>query len=419
MQETENYAIKDINLAESGLKRIQWAEDHMPVLMQLKEKYEAEKPLKGIRIGGAIHVTKETAVLIKTLRKLGAEVAWAGCNPLSTQDDISAALAKEGIKIFAWRENDEKYYWCLDKVLETQPMFTMDDGGDLVFRYYEKHKDKFKIKGGTEETSTGVHRFVNMSKDGKLPYPIIAINNAETKWDFDNIYGTGQGAIDGLLRTTSVLIAGKNFVVAGYGHCGKGTAMRAKGMGANVIITETNPINALKAAIDGFSVMPMKESAKLGDIFVTATGCKNIITKEHFPLLKNGAILANVGHFNVEVRVDQLEEYAKSKREIRKNLEEFTFQDGRKVYLVAQGRLANLAGAEGHPSEVMDLSFANQVLSIIRLAKEADDMENKVYEIGKEQDKQIARMKLKATGIKIDEFTEEQRKYVESWEEGT
>lgn len=391
----------------------------MPVLMQLRKKYEAAKPLKGIKIGGAIHVTKETAVLVRTLRALGAEVAWAGCNPLSTQDDAAAAMAKEGVKIFAWRQNDEKYYWCLDKVLEIKPTFTMDDGGDLVFRYYEKHKDKFKIKGGTEETSTGVHRFVNMAKDEKLPYPIIAVNNAETKWDFDNIYGTGQGSIDGILRSTSVLIAGKTFVVSGYGHCGKGTASRAKGMGANVVVTEINPINALKAVMDGFRIMPMKEAAKIGDIFVTATGCKDIITKEHFPSLKNGAVLANVGHFNVEVRVDQLDEYAKSKREIKNNLEEYTFPDGRKAYLVAQGRLANLAGAEGHPSEVMDMSFANQVLCILRLAREAGNMENKVYEISKEQDQLVAVMKLEAMGMQIDKPTKEQARYVESWEEGT
>lgn len=419
VQETEDYAIKDIGLAEAGLKKIQWAEDHMPVLMQLRKKYRTEKPLKGVRIGGAIHVTKETAVLVRTLRALGAEVAWAGCNPLSTQDDVAAAIAKEGIKIFAWRGNDEKYYWCLDKVLETQPTFTMDDGGDLVFRYYDKHKDKFKIKGGTEETSTGVHRFVNMAKQGKLPYPIIAVNNAETKWDFDNVYGTGQGVIDGILRSTSILIAGKTFVVAGYGHCGKGTAIRARGMGANVIVTETNPIHALKAAMDGFRVMPMKEAVKLGDVFVTATGCKDIITKEHFPLLKDRAVLANVGHFNVEVRVDKLDEYAQSKRTIRKNLEEYTFPDGKKIYLVAQGRLANLAAAEGHPSEVMDMSFANQVLCIIKLAKEADTMKNKVYEISKQQDSQVAEMKLQAMGIQIDTLTPEQARYIESWEEGT
>ena len=419
MQETENYAVADLSLAEAGLKRIEWAEDHMPVLMQLRKKYEAEKPLTGIKIGGAIHVTKETAVLVRTLRALGAEVAWAGCNPLSTQDDVAAQLAKEGVKIFAWHANDEKYYWCLDKVLETQPTFTMDDGGDLVFRYYDKHSEKFKIKGGTEETSTGVHRFVNMAKQGKLPYPIIAVNNAETKWDFDNIYGTGQGAIDGILRSTSVLIAGKTFVVAGYGHCGKGTAIRAKGMGAHVIVTETNPIHALKAIMDGFGVMPIKEAVKIGDIFVTATGCKDIITKEHFPLLKNGAILSNVGHFNVEVRVDQLDEYASSKRTIRKDLEEYIFPEGKKVYLVAQGRLANLAAAEGHPSEVMDLSFANQVLCILKLAKEAGQMENKVYEISKEQDKMVAEMKLEAMGMQIDKLSPEQASYIESWEEGT
>jgi len=419
MQETENYAVADLSLAEAGLKRIEWAEDHMPVLMQLRKKYEAEKPLTGIKIGGAIHVTKETAVLVRTLRALGAEVAWAGCNPLSTQDDVAAQLAKEGVKIFAWHANDEKYYWCLDKVLETQPTFTMDDGGDLVFRYYDKHSEKFKIKGGTEETSTGVHRFVNMAKQGKLPYPIIAVNNAETKWDFDNIYGTGQGAIDGILRSTSVLIAGKTFVVAGYGHCGKGTAIRAKGMGAHVIVTETNPIHALKAIMDGFGVMPIKEAVKIGDIFVTATGCKDIITKEHFPLLKNGAILSNVGHFNVEVRVDQLDEYASSKRTIRKDLEEYIFPEGKKVYLVAQGRLANLAAAEGHPSEVMDLSFANQVLCILKLAKEAGQMENKVYEISKEQDKMVAEMKLEAMGMQIDKLSPKQASYIESWEEGT
>ena len=419
VETNENYAVADMNLAEKGLKRIEWAEDHMPVLMSIKKKHEEQKPLAGIRIGGAIHVTKETAVLVRTLRALGAEVSWAGCNPLSTQDDVAAQLAKEGVKIYAWHANDEKYYWCLDKVLDTKPHFTMDDGGDLVFRYYDKHKDKLQIKAGTEETSTGVIRFVNMAKDGLLPYPIIAVNNAETKWDFDNIYGTGQGAIDGLLRSSSVLIAGKNFVVSGYGHCGKGTAIRAKGMGAKVIITEVNPINALKATMDGFQVMSMKDAVKIGDIFITSTGCKDIISKEHFPLLKDGAILGNVGHFNVEIRVDQLDEYAIRKREIRTDLEEYTFPDGKKAYLVAQGRLANLAAAEGHPSEVMDMSFSNQVMCILRLAKEADKMDKKVYEISKEQDMEIAKLKLKSMEIEIDTLSEEQIKYNESYAEGT
>lgn len=414
------YKVKDIELAPQGKKKIEWAEEHMPVLRAVREEFENKKPLSGLKIAGAIHVTKETAVLIRTLKALGAEVAWAGCNPLSTQDDVAAQLAAEGVKIYAWRNNHDDYYWCIDQIIATKPNITMDDGADVVFRVHKMYPGMLaNIKGGTEETTTGVHRLKAMATDKKLKYPIIAVNNAETKWDFDNVYGTGQGTIDGILRATNLLLTGRNLVVAGYGHCGKGVAMRAKGIGANVIVTEVDPIQALKARMDGFSVMPMSEAVKIGDVFVTATGCKDVIGKKHFQLMKEGTVLANTGHFNVEVNAKELEEISVSKEEVRPNNVKYTLPNGRHVYLLAEGRLVNLSSAEGHPSEVMDLSFSNQVLSLIHLLENLDGMDNKVYEINKEQDKKIAELKLKAFGIDIDKLTEEQKRYLSSYEEGT
>ncbi len=418
--ESGRYKVRDLSLAETGLKKIRWAEEHMPVVMKLIETYGKEKPFEGLKISGAIHVTKETAVLVRALKRLGGQVAWAGCNPLTTKDEIAAQLAEEDVRIFAWKGNQDEYYWCLDEVIKIRPHLTMDDGADLVLRIHKDHPTLLPdVTGGTEETTTGVRRLRNMAKDGELKYPIVAVNEAETKAEFDNVYGTGQGTIDGLLRGTSVLVAGKNFVVAGYGRCGKGVARRARGMGANVIVTEIDPIRALMAAMDGYRVMPMREAAEKGDIVVTATGNKNIVTREHFPLLKSGAILGNVGHFNVEVRVDQLEEYALSKEEIRLGVTKYRLPNEKYVYVLAEGRLFNLAIAEGHPSSVMDLSFANQILSLIRLVERHEGMENRVYDIPRSQDELVARLKLKAMEIEIDELTGEQGEYIDSWKEGT
>ncbi len=417
----ENFKVKDINLAEQGRKKIEWAESRMPVLMYLREKYSKTRPLKGYKIAGCLHVTKETAVLVETLRAAGAEVAWSGCNPLSTQDDVAAALAANGISIYAWHGmNVEEFYWAIEKTLEINPNLTLDDGADLIFTIHNKHPEKAKnVIGGTEETTTGVHRLRAMAKAGKLLYPVFAVNDAETKWDFDNVYGTGQSTIDGILRATNVLIAGKTVVVAGYGHCGKGVAMRAKGLGANVIVTEVKPTAALKATLEGFKVMPMDEAAKLGDIFVTATGVKDIIVKRHFESMKDGAIVCNTGHYDCEINIPDLESLAADKKEIRPNNEMYTLKDGRRIFLLAKGRLVNLASAEGHPSEVMDMSFANQFLAMIRLTETGKDLENKVYLLPEEQDQEIARIKLETMGFKIDELTPEQIEYINDYAQGT
>jgi len=415
------YKVKDIKLAKEGKKLIERAEEEMPVMMMLRKEFEKDRFLKGYKIAGAIHVTKETAVLIRTLKYLGADVAWSGCNPLSTNDKIAAALAEEGIKIYAWRGvSSEEYYWCIDQIIKTNPNLTMDDGCDVVVTLHKKHPEFISnIIGGTEETTTGIHRLRSMENDGKLKYPIMAVNNAETKWDFDNVYGTGQGTIDGIQRATSTLITGKTFVVAGYGHCGKGVAKRARGLDAEVIITEVNPIQALKARMDGYRVMPMIEAVKVGDIFVTATGCNDIITEQHFKHLKNGAMLSNTGHFNVEVDYAALEKIATKKEEVRPNMVRYTLPGGKYVYLLAEGRLVNLSAAEGHPSEVMDLSFSNQILCLKHLVENKGKLKNKVYEISPEQDQKVANMKLESMGIKIDKLTEEQEKYINSYEEGT
>lgn len=418
------YKVKDIKLADQGRMKIEWAESRMPVMMSLRAKYAKTQPLKGYKIAGCLHVTKETAVLIETLQAAGAQVSWSGCNPLSTQDDIAAALAKNGIEIYAWHGQSVKdFYWSIERTLDMKPNLTLDDGADLIFTIHNKFpKLAENIIGGTEETTTGVHRLRAMGADGKLLYPVIAVNDAETKWDFDNVYGTGQSSIDGILRATSVLLAGKNFVVAGYGHCGKGCGMRAAGLGANVIVTEVKATAALKATLEGHQVMTMDEAAKVGDIFITATGVKDVITKKHFAKMKDGAIVCNTGHYDCEINIPDLESLMKSKRTIRPNNEEYVMKDGRRIYLLAQGRLVNLAAAEGHPSEVMDMSFANQFMSQLRLAnfdKQGILLEPGVIDIPETQDQEIAGIKLSTMGYKIDKLTKEQEKYLTDYSAGT
>jgi adenosylhomocysteinase len=412
--------VKDHKLATKGHLQIEWAQMHMPVLAQIKGRFNKEKPLKGTTLGACLHVTKETGVLIETFLAGGAEVALCGSNPLSTQDDVAAALVEEGANVFAWREQTtEKYYWCVEKTLDFNPLLTLDDGADLVSTLHNKRPEALqRIKGGTEETTTGVQRLRAMEKAGALKYPIIAVNDAYTKHLFDNRYGTGQSTLDGILRATNILFAGKTFVVCGYGWCGKGIAMRAQGMGANVIVTEVNPTRALEAAMSGFQVMPIAKAAAIGDIFVTATGNTGVIRREHMQRMKDGAILANSGHFNVEVDARHLEEIATKKRNIRPNLDEYTLKSGNKLYLLAEGRLVNLAAAEGHPSEVMDMSFANQALCVEHLTK-IKKMQPKVYSVPKEIDERIASLKLNAMQMQIDNLTNEQKKYFATWEEGT
>ena len=416
----EEFQVKDKSLAPQGHLQIEWAAKHMPVLNLIKTRFEKEKPYKGLTLGACLHVTKETAVLVNALIAGGANIALCGSNPLSTQDDVAAALADSGVHVFAWRgQSTEEYYKCIDKVLDYKPQITLDDGADLVGTLHSKRPAQIKtVKGGTEETTTGVIRLRAMEHDGSLKYPIVAVNDAYTKYLFDNRYGTGQSTMDGILRATSILIAGKNFVVGGYGWCSRGIAMRAQGMGANVIVTEVQPTRALEAAMNGLRVMPMSEAAAIGDIFVTATGDLNVIRKEHMAKMKDGAIMANSGHFNVEISIPDLESLSKAKRTIRPNMEEYTLKDGRKLYLLAEGRLVNLAAAEGHPSEVMDMSFANQALNSEFIAKSAK-LEPKVYNVPKEIDETVAELKLKAMGIKIDELTAEQKKYLSTWEMGT
>ncbi|MCD6089316.1 adenosylhomocysteinase [Candidatus Bathyarchaeota archaeon] len=415
-----DYKVKDLGLAEKGDLLIEWASRHMPVLNKIRERFEEEKPLKGLRIGACLHVTKETAVLVKTLQAGGAEVALCGSNPLSTQDEVAASLVKSGICVYAWRgETTEEYYWCVNKVIDHDPVITLDDGADLATTIHSSRREALKsIIGGTEETTTGVIRLRAMAREGKLRYPIIAVNDAYTKYLFDNRYGTGQSTIDGILRATNVLLAGKTFVVCGYGWCGRGLALRAKGMGANVIVTEVNPMRALEAVMDGFQVMPLMKAAEKGDIFITATGNKHVIRKEHMLKMKDGAIIGNSGHFNVEISIPDLEEISVSKKLVRPNLEEYLLKDGRRIYLLAEGRLVNLASAEGHPSEVMDMSFSNQALCVEYLVK-SQSLKPQVYSVPREIDELVARLKLEGLGVKIDEMTEEQKKYLSSWESGT
>jgi len=412
--------VKDLGLAEQGMVQIEWAEQHMPVVSKfIRERFSRERPLNGIVVGAVLHVTKETAALVRTLVQGGARVFLAASNPLSTQDDVAAALAsQEGIEVCAWRGmNEKEYFDCIRWVAKQEPNVVIDDGGDLHATLHKEFPEiAEKVWGGTEETTTGVIRLRAMEKQGVLKYPAIAVNDARTKMMFDNRYGTGQSALDGIMRATNILFAGKKVVVAGYGWVGRGIAIRARGLGARVIVTEVDPIRALEAVMDGFDVMPMKEAAKIGDIFITATGNKKVIRKEHFEVMKDGAILANAGHFNVEIWIPDLEQLAVSKRTIRNYVTEYKLRDGRKIYLLAEGRLVNLVAAEGHPSEVMDMSFANQALAVEYIVKNRDKLEKKVYNVPDEIDKEVARLKLKAMGIEIDSLIPEQVEYLQSWQ---
>jgi len=414
------YAVKDINLWKNGEKKIQWAKQHMPVLGLIRERFKEEKPFKGITIGMALHLEAKTAVLAETLMEGGAKIAITGCNPLSTQDDVAAACAKKGMHVYAWRgETVEEYYENLNKVLDHKPDIVIDDGCDLIFLLHTKRTELLdNIMGGCEETTTGIIRLKAMEREGALKFPVMDVNDAYTKHLFDNRYGTGQSALDGILRSTNLLIAGKTVVVAGYGWCGRGVAMRAKGLGAEVVITEVNPIRALEARMDGFRVMKMEKAAEIGDIFITTTGCKDVIRKEHILKMKDGAILSNAGHFDNEINKKELSEMAKSIKEVRKCITEYDLGD-KKIYLLGEGRLVNLACADGHPCEVMDMSFANQALSAEYILKNHEKLEPRVYRIPYEQDLMIASLKLNAMGIEIDELTEEQKRYLEDWKEGT
>lgn len=417
-----DYHIKDLSLAEKGKLRIEWAEQDMPVLRQIRERFEKEKPLKDLVIGACLHVTTETANLMITLKAGGANVYLTASNPLSTQDDVAAALVKYfDIPVFAIHGEDrETYYKHLNMVLDKKPNITMDDGADLISLLHKERQDLIdNVYGGTEETTTGVIRLKAMAKEGVLRFPVIAVNDAYTKHLFDNRYGTGQSTIDGILRATNRLIAGSKFVVAGYGWCGKGVAMRARGMGADVIITEVDPLKALEAVMDGYRVMPMEEAAKIGDFFVTVTGNINVIDKHHLEVMKDGAIVSNSGHFDVEINLSALKEIAVETREIRDNVKEYKLKDGRRIYVLAEGRLVNLAAAEGHPAQVMDMSFANQALSAEYVYKNAGKLEKTVYKVPDELDFEIARLKLNAMGIKIDTLTQEQKEYLASWQHGT
>ncbi|MCX5717813.1 MAG: adenosylhomocysteinase [Nitrospirae bacterium] len=414
--------VKDIKLAQKGKLRIEWAAKEMPVLKSITERFRKEKPLKGIRLAACLHVTTETANLAETLKAGGAQVYLCASNPLSTQDDVAASLVKNsGISVFAIKGEDHKtYYRHIMDALSLKPNITMDDGADIVSTLHTKKKELIKnLLGGTEETTTGVIRLRAMAEKGVLKYPIIAVNDAYTKYLFDNRYGTGQSTIDGIMRATNRLIAGSVFVIAGYGWCSKGIAMRAKGMGAKVIITEVNPLRGLEATMDGFDVMPMRDAAPIGDIFVTATGDIDVIYKECFNLMKDGAIFCNSGHFNVEIAIDALKKLSKSRRAIRDFVEEYTLRNGKRVYLLGEGRLINLAAAEGHPSAVMDMSFANQALCAEYMVKNYRKLERKVYSVPEKIDAEIAKLKLRSLGIRIDVLTPEQKKYLESWEMGT
>jgi adenosylhomocysteinase len=414
--------IRDARLARDGVKRIEWAAREMPVTRLIRERFEREQPLKGIRVGACLHVTTETANLMLALKDGGADVVLAASNPLSTQDDVAAALTLEyGIPTYAIKgEDNDTYYKHLNAVLDARPQITMDDGCDLVALLHKERQHQIAdVKGGTEETTTGVIRLRGMTAAGVLKYPIVAVNEADTKHMFDNRYGTGQSTIDGIIRATNVLLAGKNIVVAGYGWCGRGFASRARGMGAQVIVTEVDPIRALEAVMDGFRVMPMAEAAVVGDVFCTVTGDVNVIDRHHLEVIKDGAIVANSGHFNDEINLKALEEMAEARREIRPFVEEFTLQDGKKVFVLGEGRLINLAAAEGHPASVMDMSFANQALSLEYLIMNEGKLSVGVHVVPKEIDREIARLKLIAMGIEIDVLTPEQEAYLSSWESGT
>lgn len=418
----KEYDVKDLNLADAGKRRIEWAEQEMPVLRLIRERFDREKPLAGVRVTACLHVTTETANLMRCLKAGGADVHVCASNPLSTQDDAAAALvAHYEVPVFAIKgEDHDTYYRHIHQAIDHRPQLTMDDGADTVGVLHKERTDLLEgIIGGTEETTTGVIRLRAMAADGVLRYPIVAVNDATTKHFFDNRYGTGQSTIDGIVRATNVLLAGKTVVVGGYGWCSRGIAMRADGMGANVVVTEVDPLRALEAVMDGYRVMPMQEAARIGDVFVTSTGDKNVVDRHHFEVMKDGAIVANSGHFNVEINIPALEEMAASVWEPRTYVRQFTLADGRRISLLGDGRLINLAAAEGHPSAVMDMSFANQALCAEYMVQHADELENTVYGVPQVIDKEIARLKLKAMGIEIDVLTPEQARYLASWQEGT
>lgn len=417
-----NYDVKNLELASEGRKRIEWADAHMPVLRKIREEFAKTRPLTGVKIAACLHVTTETANLMRTLKEGGAEIALTASNPLSTQDETAASLVKDfGISVFAVRgEDNETYYKHINSALDIAPSMTMDDGADLVTTLHTKRRELLAgIIGGTEETTTGVIRLKSMAAKGVLEYPIVAVNNAMTKHFFDNRYGTGQSSIDGILRATNILLAGLNFVIAGYGWCGRGLAVRAKGLGARVIVTEINPVKAIEAAMDGYDVMPMAKAAELGDVFVTVTGNKSVITKEHFLVMKEGAVVANSGHFNVELDLEGLATVTTSRREARPMVEEYTLKNGKKICVLAEGRLVNLSAAEGHPAAVMDMSFANQSLSAVHVFKNYKEIGKRVIDVPDEIDRRIAALKLETMGMFIDVLTPEQEEYLAGWQEGT
>jgi len=418
----DKYDVKNLDLAEGGRRRIDWAEREMPVLRSIMERFNRERPFEGIRMSACLHVTTETANLMRTLQAGGADVILTASNPLSTQDDVAACLVSHyEIPVFAIKgEDNVTYYKHIDAALDHKPHLTMDDGADLVSTLHKERQDQLQdVIGGTEETTTGVIRLRAMAADGALKFPVIAVNDAMTKHFFDNRYGTGQSTIDGIIRATNILLAGKAFVVGGYGWCARGLAMRARGMGANVIVTEIDPMKALEAVLDGFRVMPMIEAAPIGDIFVTLTGDINVVDKHHFEAMKDGAIVANSGHFNVEINIPALEEMAVNKRRVRPFVDAYELPDGRRIHILGEGRLINLAAAEGHPASVMDMSFANQALSAEYMVKHADELQNKVYGVPEDIDREIARLKLESMNVSIDTLTEEQVRYLNSWQEGT
>lgn len=414
------YKVKDIKLARLGAERLAWAEQEMPVLMQIRKEFQKQQPLKGLTVAACLHVTKETGVLARTLLAGGANVVVCGSNPLSTQDDIAAALAKDGMRVYAWKhQSNKEYYECLNMALDAKPDFTLDDGADLISLIHNTRTELLKhIKAGQEETTTGVIRLKAMAKDGQLKYPVIAVNDTPTKHLFDNHYGTGQSTIDAIVRATNILLAGKVVVVAGYGHCGSGIAKVADGYGAHVIVTEVDPVAALKATMDGFEVFPMKEAARLGDLFITATGNKDVIRKEHFVAMKHRAIVCNAGHFNVEINTKDLKSGASKVNRVTENIDEYIL-GGKSVYLLSGGRLVNLAAAEGHPSSVMDMSFSNQALCCAWLSKHYQELSPAVHDVPEDIDVRVASLKLASMGVKMDTLTPEQAKYLSSWQEGT
>jgi adenosylhomocysteinase len=422
MATTRRYDVKDLALAPEGVRRIEWADRQMPVVAAIRERFEREQPLSGIRVSACLHVTTETANLARTLKAGGADVVLCASNPLSTQDDVAAALVEEyDIAVFAIKgEDNDTYYRHIEAAVDHRPHLTMDDGADVIGVLHSARREQLgDVIAGTEETTTGVIRLKALEREGKLGFPVIAVNEAQTKHMFDNRYGTGQSTIDGIMRATNVLLAGGRFVVAGYGWVGRGVAQRARGMGAHVIVTEVDPVRALEAAMDGFEVLPMEKAAEIGDVFCTATGDKNVIGRAHIERMKDGAILANTGHFNVEIEIPALKDLATETREARHLVDEYTLADGRRVYLIGDGRLVNLAAAEGHPAIVMDMSFANQALSAEWVVANGASLERKVYDVPKEIDEEIARLKLATMGIEIDTLTEEQARYLASWDEGT